>query len=98
MLRSSIQYIYLDIYFNDNNGKTGGYTRIQSPNNKTICLSLVESSDDNNTYIRKTNYTISGNTITPEEESAGYVRFNASAVSHSTGTNYLYITKVIGHR
>lgn len=92
------QYVYLEIYYTDNNGLGGGYTKIYNPNGKTIELSLIEAGSSTTTYFRRTKYTISAKTITPDTASAGYVRISTATPSHTSGTNYLKITRVVGKR
>lgn len=90
---------YLEIFYTDNNGKTGGYSKVYSPGNKTVSLSITESGDNGNTYIRRTNYTFSNLTMTPDLTTAGYIRVNgSSAWSNSIGTNYIKIVRILGHR
>lgn len=90
---------YLEIFYTDNNGKSGGYSKVYSPGNKTICLSITEAGDNGNTYIRRTNYTFSNLTMTPDLTTAGYIRVNgSSAWSNSIGTNYIKIVRILGHR
>lgn len=89
---------YLEIYFNDNNSKGDGYTKIYSPDSSTVYLSLIEPGNATTTYIRRTAYAISGKTITPNIEAAGYWRYSGSTHSHSCGTNYIKINRVVGRR
>jgi uncharacterized repeat protein (TIGR02543 family) len=86
----------IDIYFVDNNNKTGGYTRIYDPNDKTTCLSIIEAGGTV-TYIRRTNYTISGASLAPNVEGAGFVKISGSTLSHTSGTNYIRIIRVMGY-
>lgn len=96
---SAANFTYLEIYFTDNNDDGCGYTKIISPNNKTIHLSLIEPSNETVTYIRKTKYTISGTKITPDTTTAGYIKYTVgSNTAISTGTNYLRIINVMGIR
>lgn len=92
------QYVYLEIYFTDNNGSGCGHTKIHNPNGKTVDLSLIEASSGATTYFRRTKYTISGSTITPNTEYAGYVKITNATASTTGGTNYIKITRVIGKR
>lgn len=90
-------YDYIEIYYNDNNSNGAGYTKIHSPDGKEVHLSLVESAGSTACYIRHCNYTISGNTITPETSTASYVYFNGSSWSASN-SNYLRIYRVVGYK
>lgn len=88
-------YRYIEIYFTDNNGITGGYTKVWQPSGKTVALSIVEASST--IYSRQTTYAISGTSITPATATASYFRItSAGAVSTSIGTNYIKIVRVVG--
>lgn len=88
----------IEIYYTDNNGKTGGYTKVRSPNGKSIDLSIIEPSTANQIYIRRTRYTASKTALTPETATAGYIAIlNSGIGSSSSGTNYLKIVKVLGY-
>lgn len=86
---------YIEIYFTDNNGKTGGYTKVYAPDGKTICLGIHEGVVP--IHCRQTLYTASGTTLTPKITDASYFKINASGtVTVSQGTNYIKIVRVIG--
>lgn len=89
-------YRYVEIFYTDNNGKGQGYTKVWNPSNKVIQLSLQEPAT--NPYFRQTAYSISGTKMTPDIETASYVRVltSSGAVSVSIGTNYIKIVRVIG--
>ena len=90
-------YDYIEIFYQDNNGEVGGYTKLYKPNGKTIDIDIVEAAESiQTTYVRRTFYKVSGNTITPDITGAGYVLFQNSSLSHTIGTNYIYITRVVG--
>lgn len=93
-------YEYLDIHFTDNAGNGDGFARVHNPNGKTIHLSLIESgSAFHSMYIRHTNYAISGNTLTPQTNTAGYLLFQNGTWDYSTsGSNYLRVTRVVGYK
>lgn len=95
--QTSANFEYLEIFFTDNNGELGGYTKIHTPYTKAVNLSIIEAGGTT-TYIRRTSYTISGATITPDTTNAGFVKLTGTAVSHTTGTNYIKITRVVGHK
>lgn len=95
---SAANYRALDIFYTDNNGKRGGYTRVLFPDGQTVCLSLIEPSSGVQTYFRRTEYTISGTTITPNTETMGYARIATATASHSSGTNYIKIISVLGYK
>ena len=89
---------YLEIFFTDNNGEKGGYTKLHSPYTSVIDLWIIEA-QGNNTYIRRTAYTLSDNVLTPDSTSGGYVRMNNDVLSYTLNTNivnYLKITRVLG--
>lgn len=96
---SLANYRYIEIYFVDNNDKSGGYTKVWSPNGKTVCLNIVETSSATSVLQRQTMYTLSSTTMTPKTDVAGYIQFNPSTkvISNSpVGTNYIKIVRVIG--
>lgn len=99
-LSSSLaNYRYVEIYFTDNNGKSGGYTKVWSPHGKTVCLSIVETSSSSLVIQRQTMYTLSSTTMTPNTTAAGYFQINTTnkVIANSpTGTNYIKIVRVIG--
>lgn len=94
---NTANFEYLEIFFTDNNGELGGYTKIHTPYTKAVNLSIIEAGGTT-THIRRTSYTISGTTITPDTTNAGFVKLTGTAVSHTTGTNYIKITRVVGHK
>lgn len=99
-LKASLEnYRYVEIYFTDNNGKSGGYTKVWNPNGKTICLHITEASSTTAIFSRQTTYALNGSSMTPSTTSAGYISFNPSAKTVSnavTGTNFIKIVRVIG--
>lgn len=99
LAKSAANYEYIEIIYQDNNDKAGGVAKIYSPNGKTVCLSIVEAGADGNTYIRRTNWTISGTSMTADVDNAGYVRFNAAnAVTNVMGSSYIKVRSVLGYR
>lgn len=93
---SAAKFNYLEVFFTDNNGRGGGYVKVYSPNGKTVDLSIIEACESSSTYFRRTAYTISGTSMTPSSTRAGYVSITGSTVAHSSGTNYIKITRVVG--
>ena len=96
---SAANYRYIEIYFTDNNGKSGGYTKVWSPQGRTVCLNIVETSSTTSVIYRQTMYTISGTSMTPATDKAGYLQFNPSTktiTNSPIGTNYIKIVRVIG--
>jgi hypothetical protein len=87
---------YIEIFFADNNSKVGGSVKIYEPNGKTACLSVIEAGSGVTTYFRRTSYALSGTTLTPDTANAGYVRISTATPAHTTGTNYIKITRVVG--
>ena len=94
---TSANFIYLEIYFKDNNGVEHTSTKVYSPNGKETQLFTVEATSSN-TFIRRTYYNISGTTLTPSANSAGYVKLTDGGNSHTLGTNLIYVTKVVGYK
>lgn len=90
-----LNFRYIEIYFTDNTGKSGGYTKVYSPNGKTICLGIHEAASM--IHCRQTLYMASGTTLTPDITNASYFRTTtAGAITVSQGTNYIKIVRVIG--
>lgn len=96
---SVANYTYIEIFYVDNNSAGFNSTRIYNPNGKTVDLSIVEPSDStaNRTYIRRTAFTISGNTITPNTTTSGFVLIDGTNVSTTNGANYIAIQRVLGY-
>ena len=98
---SAANFKYLEIFFTDNNVKTGGYTKVYSPQNKTVSLSIIESAASTRTYIRRSHYTIQNYVMTLTTATAGYVDIYTDTTSriptHSAGTNYIRIVRVVGY-
>jgi hypothetical protein len=94
---SAANFRYIEIFFTDNNGKAGGCTKVYSPNGKTVCLSIIEAGSSVQTYFRRTGYTINGTSIAPITDSMGYVRIATATASHTSGTNYIRIVRVVGY-
>jgi hypothetical protein len=93
-------YDYIEIMYTDNNNRGYNCTKFPVVSDKayTIDLSIVESSSANSTYIRRTAYICSGDTLTPSLVAAGYVHIMSNTFTHITGENYLKIVKVIGYK
>jgi hypothetical protein len=92
-------YTYIDIFYTDNNNNGHSFIRVYNPNNKSLDLSIVEASDSTagRTYIRRTTYEISNQTLTPNTLSAGYVLVDSTSVSTTSGTNFIKINRVVGY-
>lgn len=94
---TTANFMYLEIFYRDNNGREYSSKRVPNPNGKSTDLGLIESASATQTYFRRTRYNISGTTMTPDLTTAGFARIeNTSANHNDTPTNYIYITKVIG--
>ena len=92
---SAANYTYLEIFFTDNNNKTGGYTKVWKPDGKDVCLHIQEAGAK--VYSRQTIYTISGTGMKPTITYSSYVYFNGTESAVSTyGTNYIKIQRVVG--
>jgi hypothetical protein len=94
---TAANFKYIEIFFTDNNGKAGGYTKVYSPNGKTVSLSIIEAGSGVQTYFRRTTYTISGTAITPDTTSSGYAKIATATASHTHGANYIKIVRVVGY-
>lgn len=93
--QSAANFSYLEIFFTDNNGKYGGYTKLYNANGKVVMLNIMEAAST--IYSRQTAYTISGTSLTPDITTASYFRItSAGAASTSIGTNYIKIIRVLG--
>lgn len=93
---SAANFTYIEIFFTDNKDKTGGYTKVYSPDGKTVCLSIVEASGNTITYIRRAIYDVSGTTLTPSK--GNYLTMSSATLSHNaTASNLIKIIRVIGH-
>ena len=86
---------YIEVFFNDNNGRGCNSVKIYSPEGKQFAPVAVEPNGGSAFYFRRSGYTISGNTIT-YAGNGGYVYFNGSSWTAYTG-NYIRITRVVGH-
>lgn len=95
LAESSENFEYIEIFYSDNNGKIGGSTKVYQPHGKTVSISAVEAGSAV-TYFRRTSYTISGTTITPDTATMGYVKIINATASHTSGTNYIKIIRVVG--
>jgi hypothetical protein len=99
-LKASLtNFRYIEIYFTDNNGVSGGYTKVWNPNGKTIVLNLIEAGSATSVYSRQTKYSLSSLSMSPHTGSMGFIQFNPSTktISNtSTGTNYIKIVRVVG--
>lgn len=89
-------YQYLEIFGMDNNQKKGAYVKISDlADNDSFMISTIEAA--NNTYIRRTRYTITNDTLVPSD--GGYVQITSSGnVTTNSNRNYIYITKVVGYK
>ena len=93
---SAENFEYIEIFYTDNNNKVGGSVKVYSPQNKTVSLSVIEAGTATTTYFRRTSYHILGSSLTPNVESAGYVRISTATPSHTSGANYIKICRVVG--
>lgn len=91
-------YKMIEVMFTDNNGRGCGVAKFEGGDTTTIDLSLIEASSATATYIRRTAYICRGNTLTPNVTTAGYLYFNGTSLSHTTGTNYIRVVKVLGYK
>lgn len=90
-------YDYIEIYYTDNNGRGGGYTKLYRPENITFDLNVIEAANGNTTYIRRTGYTMGEQSITPILTNAGYARCtNGTWETYTANSSYITITRVVG--
>lgn len=97
---------YLEIYYNDNNNegynctivpiKSGAFASGASP--IVVQLGLIEAADPAKTYFRRTKYTLTNSSLTPNVTNSGYALLSGTSASHSGGTNYIKIIKVVAKR
>lgn len=88
----------IEIYYTDNNGKSGGYTKIHSPQGKDIELHCIEAGSASNTYVRRTRYKLDGGTITPYTDTAAYIiLYNNGLIGDHIKGQLIKIYKVIGY-
>ena len=90
---SSANFSYLEVYCCDNNGRGDNCARVYNPNGRRLDLMIFEGSDNYNyvTFAKKTKYTISGTTITPDVNLSGYVKFKDRSITVSGTTLYGFI-------
>ena len=87
-------YLYTEIYAIDNTGHKGIYIKINNlVDGDVFTLSSVDATSTT-TITRRTKYTVSGDTLIPSN--GGYTTVSGSSISSNLGTNYIYITKVVG--
>lgn len=86
---------YIEIFYNDNNGRGSNSVKVYNPEGKQICLVCVEPNGSSAFYFRRSGYTISGNVIT-YANNGGYSYFNGSSWNAYSGS-YIRITRVVGH-
>lgn len=94
---NAASFDYLEIFFTDNNNSGGGYTKVYQPDGKEIHLVLVETNGSGSFYLRHANYSISGASIAPITNKAGYSYYNGSSWSNGNNSNYIKIYRVVGH-
>lgn len=94
---NAASFDYLEIFFTDNNNRGGGYTKVYQPDGKEIHLVLVETNGSGSFYLRHANYSISGASIAPITNKAGYSYYNGSSWSNGNNGNYIKIYRVVGH-
>lgn len=86
---------YLEVFFNDNNGRGCDSVKIYNPEGKQFAPVAVEPNSGRAMYFRRSGYTISGKEIA-YAGNGGYAYFNGSTWTTYTG-NYIRITRVLGH-
>lgn len=86
---------YIEVFFNDNNGRGSDSVKVYNPEGKQICPVAVEPNGSSAFYLRRSGYTISGKEIT-YAGNGGYAYFNGSSWTTYAG-NLIHITRVLGH-
>ncbi len=86
---------FIEVFFNDNNGRGCNSVRIYNPEGKQFCPVAIEPNGSGAMYIRRSGYTISGATIT-YAGNGGYAYFSGSSWTTYTG-NFIRISRVVGH-
>lgn len=94
---SAANFDYLEIYFTDNNGRGGGFTKVYEPDGKQVHLALVETNGSTSFYLRHTNYSINDTLIEPISGKAGYSYYNGASWSNGNASNYIKIYRVVGY-
>lgn len=95
---SAANYDYIDIIYRSSDGANYvGCQRVYSPNNKNIYLETKRYASDK-IYIKYIELTISTNQITLSNGYQYYFSTNVSSNITSASANYIYITKIIGHK
>ena len=96
---SAANYSYLEIYYKSNDDVVG-FTRIDSPNNKTFATIMVRPTSQGDTstavYLKTTEFAINGTTIS----NSYYMEVMMENHSNPTfyGNNNIYIVKVVGYK
>lgn len=93
---------YLDIYFSNDNGISGGYTRIYNPERGIFVLSLVDygkiaQEDNGATFIDRTEYKINGNLLVPQETTWGRIVIVNKTTKFYSDKNFIKIKRVVGY-
>lgn len=98
-------YKYIEIYYTDNNGIKGGYTKVQDPTNGNLISLSLHEFNSGVTFIRQSIYEIvdsgMGETVFYCKKS-NYFSFNSSNGSHTDSSistpsgNYIKIKKIVG--
>jgi hypothetical protein len=93
-------YEYIEVFYTDNNNKSGGYTRFLPPaqgETQELSLALIQAASDS-TYIRRTTYKCKDNLIECNNAYTGYCWIKNNSIEHATDKNYLKIVRVVGYR
>ena len=91
---SSANFSYLEIYYKDNDGVFNS-VKVYNPNGKTVYLMIQYPYQNGVTYIKSTQVSISGTSITPSNYSNMTIRSGQSPTL--ANDEYIYITRVIGY-
>lgn len=89
-------YDYIEIYFSDENGYGGGYTKVYNPNYQRVYLSLTEGGSSG-FYHRYCVWTIYDNSIILDPTSAGH-SYIANNYWDGGNVNKIKIYRVVGYK
>lgn len=89
----------IEIIYTENHLEGGASAKIM-PNGKIIHLGMMRATSNTRTLFKRTTYTLSETTITPDMTKSAYSAIDGSTVTttDATTSNQIYITRVIGYR
>ena len=93
-------YKYIEVFYTDNNGKSGGYTRFIPPapgETQELSLALIQAAT-NSTYIRRTSYVCREKVLEVNAAFTGYCWIRNTEITHAVDKNYLKVIRVVGYK